>query len=197
MIGTKMKKIFLIFLLITNIFSADIETAKKLFDEEQKYEQANKIFMKNLDNSESQYYIGKAYLYGMGIEKNVKKAFEFAKKSSSKNNSSGLNLLGVLYQYGEGVEKNELEALKYYKEAANFNNTKAMKNLGKIYFLGGERITKDYGKAEKWFLKAYELGDTTASYDIAQFYASTEIKQCEKAIHYYKIYKNTNPINLD
>ena len=75
-----------------HLFGNTIEIAKDLFDNKQRYKEAIEIFEKFKDDSESEYYIGKAYYYGIGAEKDEKKAFEYAKKSADKNNSSGLNL---------------------------------------------------------------------------------------------------------
>ena len=102
-----MKKVFLLILLTIHLFGNTIEIAKDLFDNKQLYKEAIDIFQKYKDEPESQYYLGKAYYFGMGVNKDLKKSFEYAKKSADKNNSSGLNLLGVMYQNGEGVKKDE------------------------------------------------------------------------------------------
>lgn len=67
------KLIFALFLLALNLYSNTLEQAKDLFDNQQKYEEAIEIFEKYFDDGESKYYLGKAYLYGMGVEKNEKK----------------------------------------------------------------------------------------------------------------------------
>lgn len=128
-----MKKICIIILLTIHLFGNTIEIAKDLFDNQEKYKEAIEIFQKFKDNAESQYYLGKAYSYGIGVEKDSKKAFEYAKKSADKNNSSGLNLLGVMYQYGEGIEKDESKAFEYYKQSTDLGNTKAMRNLALVF----------------------------------------------------------------
>lgn len=191
-----MRKIFLIIFVAITLYSETLQDAKKFFDETQDYKKAIEIFKQNLEDGDALYYLGKAYLYAMGVEKNQKKAFEYAQKSADKNNPSGLNLLGVMYQYGDGIEKDVLQALMYYKQAANLGNTKSMKNLS-IAYATGDIIKKDYNEAEKWLLKAYEYGGELISYDLAHFYASTEIKEYNKAIPYYQIYEQTKPSNLD
>lgn len=191
-----MKKIFLIILISIALFGETIQEAKKLFDETKEYKKAIEIFEKNQENGEAQYYLGKAYLYGIGVEKDTKKAFEYAQKSAKQNNSSGINLLGVVYQYGEGVEKDELQALMYYKQAANLGNTKAMRNLG-ISYAVGDIIKKDYNEAEKWLLKAYELGSSEVAYELGKLYSLNEFKEYQEAIRFFYEYEKTNSQNLD
>lgn len=174
-----MKKIFILILLTIHLFGNTIEIAKDLFDKKEKYKEAIEIFQKFEDDAEAQYYLGKAYLYGMGVDKNEKKAFEYAKKSANKNNSSGLNLLGVIYDYAEGVNKDETKAFKYYEEAAKLGNTKAMVNLAKVINLE---------EAKKWLIKAHDLGDLNGTINLAFFLSSTEIKNYKEAIIYYDIY---------
>ncbi len=153
-----MKKIFLLLILTVYIFADTISDAGKLFENKQ-YEESLTIFKESKNSPEAQYYFGKAYLYGMGVNINKKKAFEYATKSANSKYPAGINLLGVLYANGDGVEKDELQALVYYKEAAKLGNTKAMMNIGEMYRQGG-LIKKDSKEAMNWFKKAVEHGDT-------------------------------------
>ena len=60
-------------------------------------------------------------------------------------------------------------ALRYYELAAEKGNLSAVSNLGYIYYYGrtGE---KDYEKAYHYFDKAWEMGDLTAAYKVADMY---------------------------
>lgn len=190
-----MKKVFLLILLTIHLFGNTIEIAKDLFDNKQQYKEAIDIFQKFKDDSESLYYLGKAYYLGMGVDKDLKKAFEYAKKSADKNDSLGLNLLGVIYQNGKGVEKNELKALENYNKSADLNNFKAMFNLARLYTNLDEQgkeyssvIKKDYEKALYWYRKAYELGNVEAAYYYGNALSSNEIGKDEEAIEVYKVF---------
>lgn len=191
-----MKKLIILVMMVVVLFGSSIQEAKKLFDEEEKYKEAIEIFQQFPNDGEALYYFGKAYFYGIGVEKDLNKAFEYAKKSATQNNPSGLNLLGVMYKYGDGVEKDELQALMYYKQAANLGNAKAMRNLGMIYAIG-DIVKKDLEVAEQWFLKAYEQGNENDALELAKFYSSTDVKKYNKAIPYYKIYEKSSPKKLD
>jgi TPR repeat protein len=194
-----MKKIIWYFLIISiSIYAQTIDEAKKFFDDNQKHKEAIKIFLKYPNDGEAQYYLGKAYYYGMGVEKDTKKAFEYAKKSANQNNPSGLNLLGVMYQYDEGVKKDELQAFTYYKQAANLGNTKAMMNIAKMYAVG-DYVKQDANQAIYWVKKAIENGNVRAIKVIGNLYASTQVKNYEEAIKNYNNYlnhKEADPIEI-
>lgn len=156
-----------------------------LFDKNAQYSEAIKIFENYPNDSEAQYYLGKAYYYGMGVEKNLTKAFGYASLSAGQNNSKGLNLLGVLYQYGEGVELNELMALKFYEQSANLGNVKAMVNITQLYFTG-RKINKNTINAIAWLEKAFNLGYPEAARLLGIYYASEEGENnIDKAVHYF------------
>lgn len=181
-------------MLSISIYAQTIDEAKKLFDDSQQYKEAIEIFQKYPNESEAQYYLGKAHFYGFGVEKNLKIAFEYAKKSANQNNPSGLNLLGVAYDYGEGIEKDELQALMYYKQAANLGNTKAMRNLASMYAnLGSNIIQINYDEAIKWLKKAVELNDVESIIILANVLSSNEIQRYDEALKYYEMYISLKP----
>ncbi|PNV83689.1 MAG: hypothetical protein C0627_03900 [Sulfurimonas sp.] len=194
-----MKKIIWYFLILSiSIYAQTIDEAKKLFDDTQKHKEAIEIFKKYPNDGEALYYLGKAYLYGMGVEKDTKKAFEYAKKSSEKNDSFGLNLLGLIYGNGEGVDKDELQALMYYKRAANLGNAKAMRNIAQMYAgVESSFIQKNYDKSVKWLKKAVETGDQESLKVLANVLNSNEINKYEESLKYYNLYLDTKPKDID
>ena len=56
------------------------------------------------------YKLGYNYQHGIGIKKNVNKAFIYYQKSAELGNADGLFNLGYCYQHGFGVKKNEKKA---------------------------------------------------------------------------------------
>ncbi|MCT7540326.1 caspase family protein [Aliarcobacter cryaerophilus] len=183
-----MKKIFLLILLTIHLFGNNVEMAKDLFDNKEKHKEAIEIFQKFPDDAESEYYLGKAYYYGIGVNKDLKKAFEFAKKSADKNNSSGLNLLGVIYQYGEGVEKDESKAFEYYKQSTDLGNTKAMRNLASLYE-NGEYVKQDLSKAKELYQKLIDLNDKEGYLGFASIYTYHQYNSKE-ALKYYSTFES-------
>lgn len=148
------------------LYADEISTAKELFDVNEKYHDAIAIFEKHQDSPEANYYLGKAYYYGLGVDKDYKKAFESAYKSAAEKFSPGLNLLGVLYENGYGIDKNEAKAFSLYKEAANLGDPKAMSNLSKMFY--SEKYLA-YSLSYEYIVKAAQLGqfyNTPILYDL-------------------------------
>lgn len=185
-----MKKFILCILLLTITIQAQtIDEAKKLFDETQQHKEAIEIFQKYPNDSEALYYLGKAYLYGMGVEKDAKKAFQYAQKSANQNNPSGLNLLGAAYQHGEAIEKDELQALMYYKQAAELGNTKAMINLASMYANVDSNIIQiNYDESIKWLKRAIKLNNIDAIRILGNVLGSNQVAKHAEAIIYHKKY---------
>lgn len=179
---------FLIAILINVIsLSANtLEEAKVLYSSEE-YAKAIPIIEKHLDKPEAQYLLGKAFLYGLGVPKDEKKAFELAKKSADNNFSNGTNMLGACYLDGIGVEKDGLMASSLFLKAANEKNSFAMYNLASMY-LNGNFFTKDINKGINWIEKAIENNHPTAIVDLAGWYRDGIIipKDIQKAIYWFK-----------
>ena len=77
-------------------------------------------YEKAADNGDAnaQYYIGKLYYKGKGIEKDYKKAFEYLKKAAEQGHVDAQYYLGKCYYDGKGVEKDYEKAFEYLKKAA-------------------------------------------------------------------------------
>ncbi len=99
-----------------------------------------KLYLKSAEegNSDAQYQLGYFYQYGVGIDKDEEKAFEWylksAKggnfkaqyklylKSAEGGNSDAQYQLGYLYQYGIGIDKDEIKAFEWYLKSAEGGN---------------------------------------------------------------------------
>ena len=78
--------------------------------------------------------------------------------------------LGILYLYGDDkTSTNYKRAYEFLKLAINKNNIEALNGLGIIHLYGlGKK--PDYNLAEKYFKKAFELGDKIAIYNLGELY---------------------------
>lgn len=183
------KFILCIILFAITIQAQTVDEAKKLFDETQQHKEAIEIFQKFPNDGEALYYLGRAYLYGMGVEKNEHKALSCANQSALKNNAKGINLLGVLYKDGIGTNQDKITALVKFKEAAELRNTDAMINIARMYVVG-DFVTQDANQAIYWVKQALENGDVKAIKLLGDLYASTEVKNYEEAMKNYNNYLN-------
>ncbi|NBX70203.1 MAG: sel1 repeat family protein, partial [Proteobacteria bacterium] len=63
--------------------------------------------------------LSKLYASGVGVQKDDKKAFYWAKKSAEANDSESQYLLGEAFLVGRGTEKNVEQALYWFRKSAN------------------------------------------------------------------------------
>jgi TPR repeat protein len=186
-------KLFLIFFLICfSLHANEVDDAIKLFNSE-KYDVALEKLLKHSDNPEADYYLGKAYYYGLGVEKDPKKAFVHAKKSADSKFPSGINLLGVLYEHSEAIGKDETKAFLLYNEAANLGDTKAMNNLGWVYSKDS-LLKKDIEKARFWFMRSIEYGDNDGYVNLTRLYNNEE--NYPEALKWILKYEELEPIKF-
>jgi len=83
----------------------------------------------------------------LGVEKNVEKAYHFAKIAAEYGHSGAQNLVGMIYYEGTGtVERNEEMALKWYRKAAKSNEAAALYNLAMLYE-NGVVVLQNYNEA--------------------------------------------------
>ncbi len=186
-------KLFLIFFLICfSLHANEVDDAIKLFNSE-KYDVALETLLKHSDNPEADYYLGKAYYYGLGVEKDPKKAFVHAKKSADSKFPSGINLLGVLYEHSDAIGKDETKAFLLYNEAANLGDTKAMNNLGWVYSKDS-LLKKDIEKARFWFMRSIEHGDNDGYINLTRLYNNEE--NYLEALKWILKYEELEPIKF-
>jgi hypothetical protein len=105
----------------------------------------------------SHYRLGRCYHYGIGVEEDAKKRFEYYSSSSEQGNSAAMLSLGYCYSKGEGTDVNKTEAFEWYEKSANLGNCNAMNNVGGFYHVGSG-VTKDLNRAREWYTKAVAQG---------------------------------------
>ena len=80
--------------------------------------------------------------------------------------------LGVCYDYGRGVHRSSTQALHWYRLAARRGSAQAANNIGNTYrALGRAKL------AERWLLKAVELGESSSLLSLAKLYLGSEQTQ--------------------
>lgn len=183
-----MKKIFLlgIFLIFIIEFFFNIITIGKYLFESKQYKIAVEIFKKMDYKEESQYYLWQAYFSGLGVNKDFTKAFQYAEKLASNNNSFGFYILGLMYNHGYGTKKDIYKALSYYKKSLSVGNYLGhIVNLqiAKIYEFENE-IGINFNEAEKYYLESIKFGNYESYIFLGNLY-EFKIKDLEKAKNSY------------
>ncbi|RIB00988.1 kinase-like domain-containing protein [Gigaspora rosea] len=101
------------------------------------------------------YWLGYCYEYGIGIEKDEKKAFTWYQKSADMNDYNGMYQVGYCYYLGIGVEIDKNKAFTYYLKSAEAGNFMGIWKTAWCYRYG-IGVEESYDKFYKW-IKKYSL----------------------------------------
>jgi TPR repeat protein len=130
--------------------------------------------------------IAKMYREGIGVKKDLNKAFEIAVEYANKGNEIQMFELAGYYLNGIGVEANLDEALSWYEKAYNAGYLDAAYYLGYLYQTNNK--IKDINKIIYWYNLAAEANNPLACYNLGYIYydGTMVIKNNEKALEYLK-----------
>jgi len=91
------------------------------------------ILSANQGSSQAQYYLGRYYLHGKGVEKDIEQALYWFRLNTEHQSHGGAeDYLGDAYKNGDGVEKDIDQAIYWYELAAKKGNPYARTKLNKI-----------------------------------------------------------------
>ncbi len=144
----------------------------------------------------AQYALGKIYLVGKHVPKDINKAIIYLTQSAEQENEWAAYQLGKLYLLGKDVQKDTEKAVVYLTKAAEQGNQFAQYILGKLYLLGKD-VSKNRELAIKWLTLSAEQGN-----EYAQFFLDSIDKFREPSIafgisrlmyHVGRIFENTVP----
>ena len=108
---------------------------------------------------------------GIGIEKNLEKAFEYFEKTANQGHAISQTCGGGMYYCGLGIKKNLEKAFEYYEKAANQGYAIAQINLGKRYLVG-EGTAKNLEKSFEYYEKAANKGHAEAKIELEKLLSS-------------------------
>jgi TPR repeat protein len=111
----------------------------------------------------AQYALGKIYLEGKHIQKDINKAIVYLTQSAEQENEWAAYQLGKLYLLGMDVQKDTKKAVTCLTKSAEQGNQFTQYILGKIYLLGKD-VPKDKELAIKWFTMSAEQGNEYAKF---------------------------------
>jgi TPR repeat protein len=162
-----MKKIIFYIILIT--LSSVCQAEKKTNNNNYDLLKFNKtLSAAKKGDLEAGYNISKMYLNGLGVEKNIDKAFEWASKTGLKGHIKSRLLTADLFEVNGSPEDNLIVA-KIYLKAANEGNLKAQIKVANFYQFG-HVLNKDLKKSFDWFIKAAKQDSRFSEYNISQMY---------------------------
>lgn len=98
--------------------------------------------------------IGRFYLIGLGVERDLKQAFKIFRFSAEQGSSVAQYNLALMYRQGLGLKPSRKKALKWLRRAAaDRKNARAQLTLG-IWYDQGYGVARDPVKALMWHIIA-------------------------------------------
>lgn len=112
-------------------------------------------------------FTGEMYRYGVGTEKDEKKAFACYEKAAALGDADGIVKVGRAYLNGIGVSVDYQKSMSFFESAASRNNPEAMVLIAYQYE-NGKGTALDYEKASAWLERAEESCNMWLQQDLAQ-----------------------------
>lgn len=133
----------------------------------------------------AKYRLGKMFLQGKDIPKNVDYALRWLEESVSEGNEFAEYLLGKTYLKGEDLEQNLIRAEDLLRKSSAQGNKYAKYTLGKAY-LNGELFLQNIPEAIKLITKSAEKNFAPAQYLLGKLLYKGEVipQDLKKAIEY-------------
>lgn len=120
------------------------------------YDSALKYYRLLSDNSGAINNLGYMYEYGLGVDKDIVRAFELYKEAAEMGDAHSMRVLAGKYYSGEGCEKDITTAITWYKKSLENGNMEAGFKLGDI-FLNEANFEVDSEVALEYYEKAIAL----------------------------------------
>jgi TPR repeat protein len=123
---------------------------------------------KDFENAECMYNLGRMYMEGRGVRKDLKEAFKLFEQASkcdvtellsgSRVHAVGVaeacNAIGSMYDQGVHVRKHQASAAKYWQRGADLGCQSALNNIGRCFLNGSHGLPVDLPRACDYFKMA-------------------------------------------
>lgn len=119
---------------------------------------AKNQFIKSTTTAE----LGRYYLYGIGTEKNTKKAYELLNQVAQSNEYAAYNL-AKMYYFGDGIKQDYSKSYDWFLVASKKGHRASEYYIGNHYYNGYGK-DKNLFEAFKWFKKSADKGYVDAQF---------------------------------
>lgn len=113
------------------------------------------------NDASAQYLVGRNYLTGKSVSKNIPEAVAWLEKAAKQNHKRALYTLGRIYFFGQGVKPDKTTGMAYIGKAGEAGLDEAQLFLGK-YYLGENGGNVSLTDAKKWLQSAAEFSNPRA-----------------------------------
>lgn len=128
----------------------------------------NEVAMK-AGNLAAYHNMGNLYRKGLGVEKDLSRAFELYLHAAELGHMEDQGNVGYMYMQGQGVKQDYKQAMKWLAMAGDQNWAPALDKIGLLY-LNGFGTKVDVAKAIDFFQRGTSLGDRNAMVNLATLY---------------------------
>lgn len=128
-----------------------IKIANKAF-KQKKYKKSFSLFKVTGTKEDyySQFSLGWAFEYGLGVPINYKNAYQWYLKAARQGHSESEYRIGLLYSNGKGFKKDQMLATFWFERSAVGGNLRAAYLLAKAY-LNGDGVAQNKDQAILWY----------------------------------------------
>jgi len=124
----------------------------------------------NKGDTWAQWNLGKLYLYGQVVEKNIETAILWCEKAAGTGDPEAQYHLGEVYNDYSNPDKDKKKAFSWYEKSAEQGNLDATFSMGLIFQYGGDGIKESPKKAFECYMKCAEGGIDHAQLLVAKAY---------------------------
>lgn len=121
-------------------------------------------------NPKAQLSLGKYYLKGDGVPKNVSEGVRWILKSAEQNDPEAQHLMGELYWAGIGFRQDYEKAFSWYLKSANQGHPEAEGDVGFCY-VTGKGVGSDPATGVLWLKKSAIKGYVNGQFHLACCYS--------------------------
>lgn len=137
---------------------------------------SSRVQTESAARADPDFALGKAYLYGDGVEQSDRKAFEIWSHAAASGNLDAKNGLGYLYENGRGAPRDPVRARALYTECAKEGSAKAQFNLARLLARGADGVERNLNEAIKWYEKSAAAGLVEAQVALGKIYYFGEME---------------------
>lgn len=156
----------------------------QIYIEKERYETAVEYLQKDSDEICAQYQLGRIYMGGFGIERDMDKAVYWMERASKQNAVRPMVMLGCCYQDNTYGIADGNRALYWFNRAIEAGDYSCYSNIGNMY-ADGTVLCRDIDKAVSYWTKAAECGCVDAQEYLSSVYREAEIMPENPQLAFY------------
>ena len=139
--------------------------------ENKSYDEALDLFcqLASLNSSDALFQLGTMYGGGLGVEKDVQKAFEYYKRAYEHGWYTAFNKYGWCLTNNFGTENDYDLAYKVFMEGDEKGIDDCTANVGWCY-QNGRGVAKNMDKAKEYYKKAADMGNDWAKEQLNKYF---------------------------